>query len=894
MVKPSNLITPQDREVLEGFEEGTLREEARNESARQRRGLFRRDVYERKIEEVYLPILIIPGVASSGLYVEESSVDEKFVGSRLWMNASFLAMARLNNKVINAEAVELSRYNPFNKNNNKNNNNTNTPSKHREMYNKLHKVANNHTFTKALIDLSDLIKATAEDSDGSDDEDAADESKKIFRSAEEEIAIKNTWIQHVALDTNMTDERPGNKVRAFEGLKGCEYLVDGAIEKTQGYVMGPLVEYCTTVMAYEREKSIDAMPYDWRLAPSMNEKRDGYLTKMIARIERMYEENGDLPIVLVCHSMGAKMGHYFLNFALRERGQDWLDKYIHTYMPVGAPHGGVGCAVRCGVTGKGLDDIVDTLVGNVSDGLIMYRSWSCGNWLMPRTLPPGVFPTCIVRREGELGLTLTSEIEVGSLFANREKKPKELRLTVIFRNRIHAHSEFSPVVIRENNNSMTVSFNECFYMAVPELGGDDDEIGELMFYLEEPAGRVNRNKTGLGKRLSDATRWARSIKKKASNFAREFAKRWGTVLRVAVCDRPMVLSVSDFEAPASGSGSTTHKLESTISMVGYRGGLLSNKNFFMYSDSDSSDDEDPWWKGTSFFDATTDNSSSNSRNDCSSEGAIGSISLMISYSPPPKSSGTEPSDTPIAMVHEETPKPPVQAKAHRLDVVDPEQVRYDVWNGTDIFKADGFVDPMFDLVRDTYEGDPIGPTKESSTDAPPVKRLRSIYGINTPTEAGAIYRKVPVVTIGDNEADCRYTLDTTAQFPSKAELLGSSAGVGDEWSAKHLHTYKLEGGVVYETPETLQEIPGEIEPRRVCGDGTVPYWNMVHALSWRGFIDELTVDELEGASHRGVVADERFFALLKRYCRVIDPRANAMVLAKAQNSKAINTRNPSI
>jgi hypothetical protein len=31
------------------------------------------------------------------------------------------------------------------------------------------------------------------------------------------------------------------------------------------------------------------------------------------------------------------MGHYFLNFAKQTKGQEWLDKYIHTYMPVGAP-----------------------------------------------------------------------------------------------------------------------------------------------------------------------------------------------------------------------------------------------------------------------------------------------------------------------------------------------------------------------------------------------------------------------------------------------------------------------------------------------------------------------------------------------------------------------------
>jgi hypothetical protein len=85
-----------------------------------------------------------------------------------------------------------------------------------------------------------------------------------------------------------------------------------------------------------------------------------------------------------------------------------------------------------------------------------------------------------------------------------------------------------------------------------------------------------------------------------------------------------------------------------------------------------------------------------------------------------------------------------------------------------------------------------------------------------------------------------------------------------------------------ETPRTLQNIPGKKEQRRVCGDGTVPYWNMVHALTWKTDIDELTVDELDGAVHRDIIGDERFFALLKRYCRVIDPRANAMMMMKSK------------
>ena len=41
----------------------------------------------------------------------------------------------------------------------------------------------------------------------------------------------------------------------------------------------------------------------WRLAPSVTETRDGYLTKTMNRIEKLHNDNDNLPIILCCHSM---------------------------------------------------------------------------------------------------------------------------------------------------------------------------------------------------------------------------------------------------------------------------------------------------------------------------------------------------------------------------------------------------------------------------------------------------------------------------------------------------------------------------------------------------------------------------------------------------------------
>ena len=142
-----------------------------------------------------------------------------------------------------------------------------------------------------------------------------------------------------------------------------------------------------------------------------------------------------------------------------------------------------------------------------------------------------------------------------------------------------------------------------------------------------------------------------------------------------------------------------------------------------------------------------------------------------------------------------------------------------------------------------------------------------------------MYRHRPVVVVGDDMADSRYVLDTMATFPS----LGDEVVQSNPWAKHNLSDYKMNCGRILETPRTLQNVPGKLEQRRCCGDGTVPYWNLIHCLSWKESVPELSVDELDKAEHRGILADARFHALLKRYCLVKDPRASAMLQSQAHN-----------
>jgi hypothetical protein len=99
--------------------------------------------------------------------------------------------------------------------------------------------------------------------------------------------------------------------------------------------------------------------------------------------------------------------------------------------------------------------------------------------------------------------------------------------------------------------------------------GDEDEIGELIFYLEEPAGRIHQNASEFGKKFTKATTFLRGFKKKASEFYRNVAKKWGSVLRVACNESAMIIKVSDFVSDDIASVTGKYNLETTISIVGY-------------------------------------------------------------------------------------------------------------------------------------------------------------------------------------------------------------------------------------------------------------------------------------------------------------------------------------
>ncbi len=149
-------------------------------------------------EKVNLPILIFPGMASSGLYVQQSGLDEKYNGRRLWMNAGFLAASKVGSIDVNsASKRDASMTSYIGDDNNDSSNNC---------------VFGNIEDLDRQRD--DTTRSTATDADETI-------ASVQFATIENEFQIRSAWLYHVSLDKNLVDERPGNKVRPYDGVSVC-------------------------------------------------------------------------------------------------------------------------------------------------------------------------------------------------------------------------------------------------------------------------------------------------------------------------------------------------------------------------------------------------------------------------------------------------------------------------------------------------------------------------------------------------------------------------------------------------------------------------------------------------------------------------------------------------
>lgn len=193
------------------------------------------------------------------------------------------------------------------------------------------------------------------------------------------LSAVNCWLKCMMLDPYNQTDHPECKSRPDSGLSAITEL-------DPGYITGPLSsvwkEWIKWCIEFGIEaNAIIAVPYDWRLAPSMLEKRDLYFHRLKLTFETALKLRGG-PSIVLAHSLGNNVFRYFLEWLKLEIApkhyKQWLDEHIHAYFAVGAPLLGATETVKA------------TLFGNtfglpVSEGTarLMFNSFGSSLWMIP-------------------------------------------------------------------------------------------------------------------------------------------------------------------------------------------------------------------------------------------------------------------------------------------------------------------------------------------------------------------------------------------------------------------------------------------------------------------------------------------------------------------------------
>lgn len=163
-------------------------------------------------------------------------------------------------------------------------------------------------------------------------------------------------------------------------------------------------------LGYKEGENFAYIPYDWRLPPSVLHERYNVWENMAKTIEELDKGTG---VALMAMSLGNIAVLYFLNFAEKTYGREWLDQHVHAVVQCGAPNLGSPQAVR------GITDAVFDLPLPVPPVVLtmrrMARSIAGGLWMAPRGVTAQE-PIFYLRRGGAL-LLKDVQAEVNDLTA---------------------------------------------------------------------------------------------------------------------------------------------------------------------------------------------------------------------------------------------------------------------------------------------------------------------------------------------------------------------------------------------------------------------------------------------------------------------------------------------
>lgn len=182
----------------------------------------------------------------------------------------------------------------------------------------------------------------------------------LWESTSETMEEFGLFVRHMLLSDDGFSDPPGIRVRPMEGLEAVSCLSSGN-RLTSGLttIFKDLIQNLLD-LGYDR-KSIAAAPYDWRLPTGKLEERDGFFTQLKTQIKNLYKMNNNEKVVLICHSNGNRIAHYFTNWIKSIHGEEWISKHIESLICLSAPYLGAPKLIRAVITGDalGLDIILE-------------------------------------------------------------------------------------------------------------------------------------------------------------------------------------------------------------------------------------------------------------------------------------------------------------------------------------------------------------------------------------------------------------------------------------------------------------------------------------------------------------------------------------------------------
>ena len=148
----------------------------------------------------------------------------------------------------------------------------------------------------------------------------------------------NCWIENARMSydgsTRRTNSEPGVTVQpvAFGSTSGVEFVSPLPEQHPETMYFYNLVR-ALEMIGYQKDVSVRGAPYDWRRAYHENTE---FQTGFADLVESSYHENSEKPVVVICHSMGCTFTYTFL----RNMPAEWKNKYIKSWIVIGAPMGG--------------------------------------------------------------------------------------------------------------------------------------------------------------------------------------------------------------------------------------------------------------------------------------------------------------------------------------------------------------------------------------------------------------------------------------------------------------------------------------------------------------------------------------------------------------------------